>query len=561
MLIGLLPRVGTVFILIYFLKIGGCLEFNITPGLPQRIVIPSNQTSSVIIQDIPPDTVFAVIQLHTQQLNLSLSSDPEFFRNSTKNGTNIGMVTMYIAGKSQFAWYVRTFIADNLTAVAYVHLYTQNDPIPGGCNQVFSLPIDASIVLTTRSHSTYIWFQWSNVATPQGQPLPDCESPAATKTLTYDVYASFVPERDFTEESYFQSIQGMLQVESIMGNAVNVFSVQDGPTSKSEVAVTSETDQGALYAVIVTRSDTGRKAAYITAITYACNFENGGCSSDSSALEIVFAVVLCFCGLFLITIGHSYFKTMLFLFGFTFTSLLAYLMLSIPHTLEDSLKLPVAAALGIVGGCLWVAYWYFCAFPIVSVLLPGMCAGYLIASVLFFTPLGNIWWWDTTLNYSVAFVCVILVFTVFLMAYQKVLSIISCGIVGSFMLLMCIAIPLRSSLRLIFLNSLYHQTEGGYLTVKVVTPFHAQDVALAVLWPVFAIAGIIFQFYRSKNQPPFEIPERHQRQNVQIPHRFSGTDEDNVINDDNSDDERTGLLARERSGQTEVPPSYQAIPS
>lgn len=60
-----------------------------------------------------------------------------------------------------------------------------------------------------------------------------------------------------------------------------VFSVKDGPTSKSEVAVTSETNQGALYAVIVTRSDTGRKAAYITAVTYACNFENGGCSSDS----------------------------------------------------------------------------------------------------------------------------------------------------------------------------------------------------------------------------------------------------------------------------------------
>lgn len=87
------------------------------------------------------------------------------------------------------------------------------------------------------------------------------------------------------------------------------------------------------------------------------------------------------------------------------------------------------------------------------------------------------------------------------------------------------------------------------------------DVALAILWPVFAIAGIIFQFYRNKNRPPFEIPERHQRPNVQILHRFSGTDEDNVINEDNSDDERTGLLTRAGSGQTEVPRSYQAIPS
>lgn len=65
-----------------------------------------------------------------------------------------------------------------------------------------------------------------------------------------------------------------------------MFSVKDSPSSKSQVTVTSETSQGALYAVIVTRSDTGKQAAYVTAVTYACDFEKGGCTSDSMVLSI-----------------------------------------------------------------------------------------------------------------------------------------------------------------------------------------------------------------------------------------------------------------------------------
>lgn len=57
---------------------------------------------------------------------------------------------------------------------------------------MFSLPMDASIVLTTRPHSTYIWFQWANLATPQGQPLPDCESPAVSELCVWLVLVVFV---------------------------------------------------------------------------------------------------------------------------------------------------------------------------------------------------------------------------------------------------------------------------------------------------------------------------------------------------------------------------------
>ncbi|CAG5120069.1 unnamed protein product, partial [Candidula unifasciata] len=103
-----------------------CVKFNLKPGLPQRIQIPSNQTSSFVIDDIPSDTTFAVFQLHTQRYNLSLSSEPAFSRSVTKNGTNVGMTTLCMPSMTQLVWYVKTFVKCNVTAVAYLHLYTKN---------------------------------------------------------------------------------------------------------------------------------------------------------------------------------------------------------------------------------------------------------------------------------------------------------------------------------------------------------------------------------------------------------------------------------------------------
>uniref|UniRef100_A0A0B6ZVI6 TM7S3/TM198-like domain-containing protein n=1 Tax=Arion vulgaris TaxID=1028688 RepID=A0A0B6ZVI6_9EUPU len=540
-------------LILVFVNRRDCAQFNIQPGIPHRIVIQSNKTSSIYIQDVPSNIIFAVIQLHTQRNNLSISTEPKFDFGTTKTGTNVGLATMLVQGQTQFLWYVKAIAAYNLTAVAYIQLYTEYDPVPGGCNQVFSLAIDPSIVVTANSHTTNVWFQWSNLASASVESFPDCENITVANTLSYDVYVSFVQQRDFSEDSYLSSIEDMLSPDSIIDNGVNVFSVEDSPTAQSFVTVTSEENQGALYAVVVTRSDTKRQAAYVTAVTYACDIENNGCSSDSSILEIIFATVACCCGLFLLLLGHSFLKCMLFLFGLIYTSLLAYILLSLSNSLDDSLRLPIAMALGLVGGCIWLTYWYFCAFPIISVLVPGMCAGYMIAAVLFFTPFGNFWWWDTSLNYAIAFVCAVLIFTVMLMVYQKVLSIISCGIVGAFIFLMCMAIPLRSSLRLIFLNALYHQTKDGYVTAKVVAPFHLQDIILSALWPVLIIAGVTFQFYRSRNQASFEIPARHLTVQPQVPHRY--------IQDENDDDERASLLPRYAVEGISIPDSYQTIPS
>lgn len=70
-------------------------------------------------------SVSAYPQVHTQRYNLSLSTGPQFFKNATKTGSSVGMTTLLAQGQTQLVWYVLA-TNNNLTAVAYVQLYTQD---------------------------------------------------------------------------------------------------------------------------------------------------------------------------------------------------------------------------------------------------------------------------------------------------------------------------------------------------------------------------------------------------------------------------------------------------
>lgn len=44
----------------------------------------------------------------------------------------------------------------------------------------------------------------------------------------------------------------------------------------------------------------------------------------------------------------------------------------------------------VVGGILWLMFWWYVGVPVFSVLLGGLCCGFLMTAVLFnFTPLGE----------------------------------------------------------------------------------------------------------------------------------------------------------------------------
>lgn len=524
---------------------GLVLEWRI--GQSTVVTIPANETTTAQL-NVPIENIsYLLIQFHTQSSNISLSTNSTFPYDATKRGTDVGILTLSQKLQTNFTWYIKVDGFHNATAVYYLDLHYADEPLPGGCNQVFNLPIDPSIVLKPSLHHTNVWFQLANMAVDQNQFLPSCESNMVLKNLTYDIYVYYLASRDLSQEEYFNGVQKMLKPSDILNYGQKVYSFSDGPTSKSTVAVTSQASLGAVYAVVVTRLDTGRMTAYITAVTYSCDFEKGDCIEAVTGWEIVLSVVFGSLGTLLLFFGHRFFKVTQVLVGFGFSSLLIYIVMSVQHTFEDSVKLPVALSLGIVGGCIWLAFWFLYPFPVMSVFLAGLLTGYLIASVLFLTPLANVTWWVTTFNYAMGFVCIILLFAVVLMAFTKLLSILSSAIMGSYLLLLSIAIPLKSSLRLLFLNSIYHQTEENYLWVRVIFPSHIEDIILFTLWPLLVILGVVFQWHREKGRPAFDIPiwRGRTRSLEQVPAQYSEDDEDEEENNTSSrgsDDERRSLL-------------------
>ncbi|GFO01262.1 transmembrane 7 superfamily member 3-like [Plakobranchus ocellatus] len=504
-----------VWCLFCFASFGECARYDIPVEKSQTIILPANETSSIATRGLAIQGArFVVIQAHSQRKVLSLSSTKNFEKDYTKSGTNAGLVTLLSVGQDDEVWYIKANSTGNTTVLVIVQLYTSEDPIPGGCNQIFNLELDPSIVLKNdKRYRTTVMFQWANLARPQGVPLPDCEDNLVGSNLVYDVYVYFMQQKDLEEDEFIRSVQRMLRPEDLVEHGTKIYSETDSPTSKSQVSVSSRKGQGVVYGVLVTRKDTGHSATYTSFVSYNCDFDGDTCSIDTSPLQIVGAIFFAIIGLFLLLLGHRYFKATQVVFGFIFCCLLTYILMSLAQT-HDWVCLLVAVLLGAIGGGLWFALWHRFNFPTAQVFLMGLCSGYAVAAIIFFTPFGNVSWWSVTVNYALCFVCAALLFSVLLMAFPKLSSITSCSIVGATLVLWSVSIPLWASLEMIFLNAIYHQTEKSYCKVKVAYPINVLDIIIYALWPALTILGMGFQFFRERNSSGFSKPFEPMRAHV-----------------------------------------------
>ncbi|KAK7099038.1 hypothetical protein V1264_003236 [Littorina saxatilis] len=519
--------------------------YQLTPGIPETVPIPTTGVVNFEATDVSATSRFLVMQVHAQHASLILR-DTSSASGDSITGNSMGMVRKVNGSADGARWSVAVSAgaAENVTTMVTLQEYGANAPVPGGCNQVFALEVDPNIRLTTADHRSQVWFQW---ASEGGRPA-SCEDAALTSRLNYDVYVKYVSSNDDSVEGLLGVVQDMMTADKIQSQAQKILSVKNDGTQKSLTTVTSQRAQGAVYGVVVTDDKRGLTAAYVPAITYGCNYTAGECSLEYGATEWVMIVASGVVGLFLLILGHAFLKTELALFGFISTTLVSFILLTMAGTVADGACLAIAAAIGLVGAGLWLFVWWMFSFPSVSVLLPGLCAGFLVSGVLFFTPFANISWWASDVNYGLVFACIALFFAVLLLFSPRTLNIVSCSLVGGYCVVMVAGILLRSSLRMIVLNVVHHASVAGYATVLVITPFQAQDIILGCAWALLLVLGICWQFYRSKGEPHF--PNQRQQRSHPVgnrPHVRDGTIPPLPVVD-----ERSPLL-----GNQTPPPLYQ----
>ncbi|KAL3842426.1 hypothetical protein ACJMK2_020444 [Sinanodonta woodiana] len=495
------------------------------PSKATILNIPATSHTILLLRNISSSSAYLICQIHTQFQNLTLSLTPYHNQSQYVTGHGgMGVVTVLQPDQMEVTWHLFSNQSDSVRALVYVTPLTADDPLPGGCNVEYDLEYDPELHLRSSMPLTStVLFQWASVGFSRSYLPPNCEYSVPQVTLEYKVYVRYNSGNDFSEDAYFDAVQSMITAGDLNDHGFYLQTVDFSLDSKSQITTASYDNQGAIYNVMVTQTKktTGSKtaAAYIPRVFYTCDLLSTG--NDKCGKTDVAAVILAtfggIIGVFLCFLGHRFFKIENFLFGFLAFGLIFYQVMAISTSESEIGNLSVAALFGIIGGCLYLLCWWYLGFPLLSVLMNGLVAGYLISSIIFYTPFGNLPYWDTQFNYGMTFTCGVLIVPVIILCFTRVLNILSCTFVGSYGVILAIDVYINGGLKFIIVNSLRHAVHQYYLKIVITGPFTTNEIILVVVWFTLFICGTVFQLVRERKRAPFPPSPRQSHQRDAFP--------------------------------------------
>ncbi|XP_006821744.1 transmembrane 7 superfamily member 3-like [Saccoglossus kowalevskii] len=469
-------------------------------GSFKDIVIPKKARLEFVLENITDfSNTVAVFQIHTQYQNLSASSVLTPTLDFAMNGSDVGLITELHEEQNMSVWYVNSTYNETIRAQAMALLYKDTDPIPGACNFEGNLLNDPNIHVHYNIYETVLQFAPANIGWPRDDAQPSCDTTRSPRLrLMYDVYQYFLPEHKLDEEYMFDGLQKMTTVDRIRKHGAKIATLDQ--SKKTNFTVSSFRGQGVVFNVIVRDPIELTSAAYIPTTSYACSFTArvDSCYVAADPTLLVIVTVFGIVGLFICFVGHRYFKTEMFIFGFLTFALVFFIIFAAATDWSHLVRLILTMVCALLGGCLLLLYWWRFGSVVFCVLIVGMDLGYLFASLVFFTPFGNLSVWQSNVNYGLAFTCLLLLLPVILIYFTKQLNIIACCFVGSYLCVSGISCYLYSSLGYIVVNPLKRILMPDFDTAYTSVPFQQNDYILVGVWVVLATAGMILQFCRER---------------------------------------------------------------
>ncbi|XP_023370478.1 transmembrane 7 superfamily member 3 [Otolemur garnettii] len=427
----------------------GLLEFSL--GKFRYLKLSKPFPVEAVLHHISSNVTFLVFQIHSQYQNTTVSFSRTLLPNASETGTDRGLVFILRPEQSVCTWYLETFDAEPVQNVAILLSYSEK----------------------------VLLFDF------RGTDPPPCDVGTGRDSrwrLQYDVYQYFLPENDLTEEVLLKHLQRMVQVSQVKANAVKVATLR--ADDKTSVSFSSLPGQGAIYNVIVWDPFLNTSAAYVPVHTYACSFKDveGNCAS------LAFLVV-CYLELFFI--------------GFIFMGFFFYILITRLTLLKYDVRLTLTAAAGSVGGILLVAAWWRFGILTLCMLCVGLVLGFFVSSVTFFTPLGNVKVFHDDGVFWVTFSGIAILIPIVFVGCLRILNILTCGVIGSYSVVLAVHSYLYTSLSYITLNILRRALNEEFLSVFSNVPFQTNDFIILAVWGMLAVSGITFQIRRERGQPFF----------------------------------------------------------
>lgn len=458
------------------------------------------------LQNIPANVSVIIFQVHSQYVNVTLSFTKIPERNDSEVSSDAGLVSVLRPQQTVCTWYVETASPDPVLASALSIPYTERDPIPGACNQEFNLEIDPNIYLQYNLYETVIKIAPANLGYARNATAGGCDTQTGQNTrwrLQYDIYQYFLPENNLSEATIITHLLRMSTVSQVSTNGKKLATLtsSDRPT----MAFSSIPGQGIIYNVIVRDPFLNTSAAYVPVHTYACNFTAtmDNCYTLGKVSSKIFFTLFAILGLFVCFLGHRFLKTGFFFTGFIIFGFLMFVLLTRVTLLGYNDRLVFTGLAGILGGVLLVGYWWRFGCVYMCMLLVGLVLGFLVSSIVFFTPIGDFNTFRNDTVFWLTFTCIALLAPLCLLPFPRILNILSCSIVGSYGVVLAVDSYLYTSLSYITLNILKRALNSDFSTVYTSVPFQTNDFIIIAVWAVLVLSGAFTQFYRERELPPF----------------------------------------------------------
>ncbi|XP_040291612.1 transmembrane 7 superfamily member 3 [Bufo bufo] len=459
-----------------------------------------------ILQNIPSNVSFILFQVHSQYVNVTLSIDKTPTINDSETGSDTGLLTVLRINQTRATWYLETANPDPLLASAVSIPYTERDPIPGACNLEFNLDTDPNVYLQYNLYETVIKFAPANLGHARDATPQACDVQTGQESrwrLQYDIYQYFLPENNLNDSVLLAHLQKMSAVPQISANGMKLATLTS--SDRTTMSFSSVPGQGVIYNVVVRDPVLNTFAAYVPVHTYSCNFTSAmdNCATLGKVSTKVFFTFCGIFGLFICFFGHRFLKIDFFSVGFIIFGFFMFVLLTKVTHLNHDARLLLTALTGVFGGLLFVGYWWRFGCIYLCVLLVGLVLGFLVAAIVFFTPLGD---YSTFRNDSIfwlTFTCIALIVPAFLLPFPKVLNILSCSVVGSYTVVLAIDSYLYTSLSYITLNVLKRALNRDFSTAYSSVPFQKNDFIIIAVWVVLIVCGMTTQFYRERERPAF----------------------------------------------------------
>uniref|UniRef100_A0AAY4DCB7 TM7S3/TM198-like domain-containing protein n=1 Tax=Denticeps clupeoides TaxID=299321 RepID=A0AAY4DCB7_9TELE len=475
-------------------------------GTFQNVSVPENGTVQVVVSRIPSDVSFIVLQFHAQQQNATLSYTRVPQLGFSLTAADSGLLSALTPAQSTVSWFIESPDGQTVAGTGVILPYTSTDPVPGACNIEFDLDIDPNIHLRYNLFETTITFAPANVGFARGVAPPVCDEdtgPVAHWRLEYDIYQHFLPENDLSEQSLMIGVERVASTAGLEEHGKKLLTLSSG--EKTSVSFTSIPGQGVIYSVVVRDPALNTSASYVPVHTYACSFASklDGCASLGRISTKVFFTIAGMAGLFVCFFGHRFFKSELFIMGFGFTAFFCFVLVTKFTTLDYDLRLTLTTLIGVVGGAFLVLSWWRFGSVMACVIVVGLMLGFMLASVFFFTPLGDLAVFRTDAVFWVTFVCIVVVVPPFFIRWPRQGNITTCGVVGAYMVVLAVNAYVYTSLSYVTLDVLKRFINESFSRAFTSVPFQAIDFAMITAWVVLAVTGIVAQLYRERSRPFF----------------------------------------------------------